>query len=79
MAILPTVQDKWVSLHQSFGLICWCDDEQLKQEFKNLNNVDFLFLGELHTQEKLMLEDKISVLFRRLGIPSLSEVFFFYV
>ncbi|KAI3716435.1 hypothetical protein L1987_67312 [Smallanthus sonchifolius] len=74
MRILPTVQDKWVSLHQSFGLICWCDDEQLRKEFKNLNNVDYLFLGELHTQEKQMLEDKVSVLFQRLGIPSLSEV-----
>ncbi|KAF5820234.1 putative histidine kinase/HSP90-like ATPase superfamily [Helianthus annuus] len=74
MRILPTVQDKWVSLHQSFGLICWCDDEELKKEFKNLNNVDFLFLGELDTNEKQKLEDKISVLFQRLGIPSLSEV-----
>ncbi|KAJ9555637.1 hypothetical protein OSB04_010251 [Centaurea solstitialis] len=74
MTILPTVQDKWVSLHQSFGLICWCDDEQLRKEFKNLNNVDFLCFGELNTEEKQMLQDKVSVLFRRLGIPSLSEV-----
>ncbi|KAD5508904.1 hypothetical protein E3N88_16607 [Mikania micrantha] len=74
MRILPTLQDKWVSLHQSFGLICWCDDEQLKKEFKNLNNIDFLYFWELHGHEKQMLEDKISVLFRRLGIPSLSEV-----
>ncbi|KAK9061523.1 hypothetical protein SSX86_018705 [Deinandra increscens subsp. villosa] len=74
MRILPTVQDIWVSLHRSFGLICWCDDGQLRKEFKNLDNIDFLFFGELHTQEKQMLEDKLSVLFRRLGIPSLSEV-----
>ncbi|GJZ76307.1 hypothetical protein Tco_0640772 [Tanacetum coccineum] len=45
--ILPTVQDKWVSLHQSFGLICWCDDEQLRKEFMNMNNIDFLRLGDL--------------------------------
>ncbi|KAI7727539.1 hypothetical protein M8C21_003843 [Ambrosia artemisiifolia] len=74
MRILPTVQDTWVSLHQSFGLICWCDDDELKKEFKNLSNVDFLFLGELDTKEKQMLADKISVLFHRLGIPSISEV-----
>ncbi|XP_076948185.1 protein NO VEIN-like [Bidens hawaiensis] len=74
MRILPTVQDKWVSLHQSFGLICWCDDEELKKEFEYLSNVDFLFFGELDTKEKQILEDKVSVLFQRLGIPSLSEV-----
>ncbi|GKE43348.1 hypothetical protein Tco_1470632, partial [Tanacetum coccineum] len=46
--IFPTVQNSWVSLHQSFGL--------------------------LSTEEKQMLRDKVSVLFRRLGIPSLYEV-----
>nr|GEV65794.1 putative histidine kinase-, DNA gyrase B-, and HSP90-like ATPase family protein [Tanacetum cinerariifolium] len=71
--ILPTVQDKWVSLHQSFGHICWCDDEQLRKEFMNMNNIDFLFLGDLTNEEKQMLHDKVSVLFRRLGIPCLSE------
>ncbi|GKA99185.1 histidine kinase-, DNA gyrase B-, and HSP90-like ATPase family protein, partial [Tanacetum coccineum] len=72
--ILPTVQDKWVSLHQSFGLICWCDDEQLRKEFMNMNNIDFLRLGDLTNEEKQMLQYKISILFRRLGIPCLSEV-----
>ncbi|GJW84613.1 histidine kinase-, DNA gyrase B-, and HSP90-like ATPase family protein, partial [Tanacetum coccineum] len=72
--ILPTVQDKWVSLHQSFGHICWCEDEQLRKEFMNMNNIDFLFLGDLTKEEKRMLHDKVSVLFRRLGIPCLSEV-----
>ncbi|GKB76142.1 histidine kinase-, DNA gyrase B-, and HSP90-like ATPase family protein, partial [Tanacetum coccineum] len=71
--ILPTVQDKWVSLHESFGHIYWCDDEQLKKEFMDLSNVDFLCLGELTNEEKQMLQDKFSVLFRRLGIPCLSE------
>ncbi|GJS96697.1 hypothetical protein Tco_0803665 [Tanacetum coccineum] len=65
--ILPTVQDKWVSLHQSFGLVCWCDDGELEKEFQNLNNVNFLCLGNLTTEEK------VSALFRRLGISSLSE------
>ncbi|CAI9290486.1 unnamed protein product [Lactuca saligna] len=72
--ILPTVQDKWVSLHESFGLLCWCDDEHLKKEFKNLNNVDFLSFGDLNPEEQQILQDKISVLLRKLGIPLLSEV-----
>ncbi|GKB46870.1 hypothetical protein Tco_0897623 [Tanacetum coccineum] len=74
MTILPTVQDKWVSLHQSFGLVCWCDDEELKKEFQNLKNVNFLCLGNLTTEEKQLFQDKVSALFRRLGISSLSEV-----
>ncbi|GJY80752.1 reverse transcriptase domain-containing protein [Tanacetum coccineum] len=57
MQILPTVQDLWVFLHQSF-LLCWCDDEKLKKEFKNLKNVDYLCLGDLTTEEKQMLQDK---------------------
>ena len=75
--IFPTVQNKWVSLHQSFGLVCWCDDEQLKKEFMNMKNVHFLRFGQLSVEEKQMLQDKVSVLLRRLGIPSLSEVFTF--
>ncbi|GKA35189.1 leucine-rich repeat, cysteine-containing subtype protein [Tanacetum coccineum] len=74
MKILPTVKNKWVSLHQSFGLICWCDDEELRKEFMNLNGIDFLRFGELTDLEKQMLQTKVSVLFQRLGIPSLSEV-----
>ncbi|GKE53321.1 hypothetical protein Tco_1488477 [Tanacetum coccineum] len=73
MKILPTVKNEWVSLHQSFGLICWCDDEVLRKEFMNLNAIDFLSFGELTDLEKQMLQTKVSVLFQRLGIPSLSE------
>ncbi|GJY79327.1 hypothetical protein Tco_0485128, partial [Tanacetum coccineum] len=40
MWILPIVQDLWVSLHHSlhhsFGLICWCDDEKLKKGIQEL-------------------------------------------
>ncbi|GKE18242.1 histidine kinase-, DNA gyrase B-, and HSP90-like ATPase family protein, partial [Tanacetum coccineum] len=74
MKILPTMQDEWVSLHQSFGLVCWFDDEQLGNQYKNLNNVHFISFGELTTQEKQIFQDKVSVLFRILGIPYLSEV-----
>ncbi|XP_022008433.1 glycine-rich RNA-binding protein 10-like [Helianthus annuus] len=37
MKVVPIAQDKWVSLHSSFGLICWCDDEKLADEFEELN------------------------------------------
>ncbi|PSS35677.1 Striatin like [Actinidia chinensis var. chinensis] len=73
-AVLPTVLDKWVSLHPSFGLICWCDDEKLRKEFKHVDDVDFLYFGELNDDEQEILRVKVSVLMQNLGIPALSEV-----
>ncbi|XP_062109173.1 protein NO VEIN [Humulus lupulus] len=72
--ILPTIQDKWVSLHHSFGFVCWCDDKKLKKHFKNLDGIDFLNFGKLSKDDKEMLQTKVSVLMRDLGIPALSEV-----
>ncbi|XP_052207754.1 protein NO VEIN isoform X2 [Diospyros lotus] len=72
--VLPTVLDKWVSLHPSFGLICWCDDDKLKKEFKHMNNIDFMYFGELGDEEQEMLLVKVSPLMRTLGVPALSEV-----
>ncbi|KAK1435357.1 hypothetical protein QVD17_01118 [Tagetes erecta] len=72
--VLPTAQDKWVSLHSSFGLVCWCDDEKLADEFEKLKNINFFFLCELTDEEKKMLEVKVSFLMKSLGIPALSEV-----
>ncbi|GMH20284.1 hypothetical protein Nepgr_022125 [Nepenthes gracilis] len=72
--VLPTMVDKWVSLHPSFGLVCWCDDDMLKEEFKHSDNIEFLYFGELNDDEKEMLLTKVSLLMRALGIPSLSEV-----
>ncbi|KAM0064933.1 putative histidine kinase/HSP90-like ATPase superfamily [Helianthus debilis subsp. tardiflorus] len=72
--VLPTAQDKWVSLHSSFGLVCWCDDEKLANEFEGLNNINFFCLCELTDEEKTILEVKISFLMKNLGIPALSEV-----
>ncbi|KAJ9555632.1 hypothetical protein OSB04_010246 [Centaurea solstitialis] len=74
MKVLPTAQDRWVSLHSSFGLVCWCDDEKLADEFEGLNNIDFLRLCELSDEEKEMLQVKVSLLMKTLGIPALSEV-----
>ncbi|KAL4272173.1 hypothetical protein GQ457_13G017120 [Hibiscus cannabinus] len=73
-AVLPTVLDKWVSLHPSFGLVCWCDDEKLKKRFKHLDNIDFLYFGTLNDSEKELLQTKVSILIRTFGIPVLSEV-----
>jgi len=72
--VLPTVQDKWVSLHPSFGLICWCDDKKLKKEFKHSDNLDFLYFGELTEDGKEMVQDKISIVMKSFGIPAISEV-----
>ena len=72
--VLPTLQDKWVSLHPSFGLICWSDDEELKQHFKNSDGVDFLQFGELSNEEKDMLSGRVAILMKSIGIPALSEV-----
>ena len=73
-AVLPTEQDKWVSLHPSFGLVCWCDDKKLWKQFKHFNKIDFLYFGELSEDEKQILQMKVSVLMKTIGIPALSEV-----
>ncbi|KAK3000430.1 hypothetical protein RJ639_021849, partial [Escallonia herrerae] len=72
--VLPTALDKWVSLHPSFGLVCWCDDEELRKEFKHFENIDFLYFGELGDEEKETIRTKVSVFMQKLGIPALSEV-----
>ncbi|KAK6928656.1 Protein NO VEIN, C-terminal [Dillenia turbinata] len=72
--ILPTAQDKWVSLHPSFGLVCWCDDNNLRTEFKHSMNIDFLYFGELKQDEKVVLHADVAFVLQTLGIPALSEV-----
>ncbi|KAJ8760099.1 hypothetical protein K2173_010955 [Erythroxylum novogranatense] len=73
-AILPTVVDKWVSLHPSFGLVCWCDDEKLGNRFKHLDNVNFLYFGNHGIMEQETPGTKLAVLMQNLGIQALSEV-----
>ncbi|CAA7050066.1 unnamed protein product [Microthlaspi erraticum] len=73
-AVLPTESDKWVSLHSSFGLVCWCDDEKLKKRFKKKDNIQFIYFGENADEEQEVLQTKVSVLMHSLGIPSISEV-----
>ncbi|KFK36266.1 hypothetical protein AALP_AA4G099800 [Arabis alpina] len=72
--VLPTENDKWVSLHSSFGLVCWCDDEKLKKRFKKKENIQFIYFGENADEEQEGLKTKVSVLMHSLGIPSISEV-----
>ncbi|ESQ56312.1 hypothetical protein EUTSA_v10024181mg [Eutrema salsugineum] len=72
--VLPTESDKWVSLHSSFGLVCWCDDEKLKKRFKKKDNIQFIYFGENVDEEQEVLQTKVSVLMHSLGIPSISEV-----
>uniref|UniRef100_A0A1D1YMP8 Putative tRNA threonylcarbamoyladenosine biosynthesis protein Gcp n=2 Tax=Anthurium amnicola TaxID=1678845 RepID=A0A1D1YMP8_9ARAE len=72
--VLPTVQDKWVSLHPSFGLICFPDDEELRHQFEHLEDIDFLHFGDLNNEQKELLSGKIIMLLKTIGVPSLSEV-----
>ncbi|XP_062212736.1 protein NO VEIN isoform X2 [Phragmites australis] len=72
--ILPTSVDKWVSLHPSFGLVCWVDDDELKQQFKTSSDVDFIQFGDLSPEDKQMLYGKVAALMKSLGIPALSKV-----
>ncbi|KAK3007909.1 hypothetical protein RJ639_014093 [Escallonia herrerae] len=72
--VLPTVGNKWVSLHSSFGLVCWCDDEELRKEFKDFKNLEYLYFGEHGDKENETLCAKVSILMQRLGIPALSEI-----
>ena len=71
--VLPTESDKWISLHSSFGLVCWCDDEKLKKRFKK-KDIHFIYFGENTDEEKELIHTKVSVLMQSLGIPNISEV-----
>lgn len=72
--VLPTKNDKWVSLHSSFGLVCWCDDEKLKKRFKKKDNIEFINFGVNDDEEQEVLQTKVPGLMHSLGIPSISEV-----
>ncbi|XP_077234844.1 histidine kinase-, DNA gyrase B-, and HSP90-like ATPase family protein [Tasmannia lanceolata] len=72
--VLPTVHDKWVSLHPSFGLVCWSDDEDLRKQFKYSNNIYFLQFGNLSDEEKEMISTKFPALMQTIGVPALSKV-----
>ena len=72
--ILPTSVDKWVSLHPSFGLVCWVDDDELKQQFKNSSDVNFVQFGDLSFDDKQILYGRVAALMKSLGIQALSKV-----
>lgn len=72
--MLATAEDKWVSLHPSFGLICWCDDDKLRKEFQYFDNIKFLYFGQLNDEEKEILQTKFPMFMDKLNIPSISKV-----
>ena len=72
--ILPTSADKWVSLHSSFSLVCWVDDDELKQQFINSSDVYFIQFGDLSSEDKQMLYGRVAALMKSLGIQALSKV-----
>lgn len=73
--MLPTSQDKWVSLHPRFGLVCWCDDEELRDQFEDSKNIKFLRLDTPNGEGEKMLQGQIGLLFQTIGVPALSEVY----
>lgn len=72
--VLPTMTDKWVSLHPQYGLICWTDNEELMNQYKQFDNVCVLQFGELSYTEKEMLSGKVAIFMKKIGISSLTEV-----
>nr|POE62217.1 hypothetical protein CFP56_39543 [Quercus suber] len=73
-AVLPTEYDKWISLHPSFGLVCWSDNLKLWKQFKHFDKIEFLYVSKLSEDEKQILRTKVSVLMQTIGIPALSDV-----
>ncbi|KAH0448721.1 hypothetical protein IEQ34_022521 [Dendrobium chrysotoxum] len=72
--VLPTIQDTWVSLNPTFGTVCWTDDDERMEQFKDVNDVHILQFGELTTNEREMLCEKVSIFMKNIGIPALAEV-----
>jgi hypothetical protein len=72
-AVLPTVQDKWVSLHPKFGLICWTESKDLMEELTDVSGVYFLYFGEL-TDTKESLSGDVAKFLEEIGVVSLGKV-----
>lgn len=72
--VLPTEQDKWVSLHPSTGIVCCCDDKELRQQCKNMGKIDFIYFGEIGNDKTEVFQAHFSHLLKALGVPLLSEV-----
>ncbi|KAG7028754.1 hypothetical protein SDJN02_09935, partial [Cucurbita argyrosperma subsp. argyrosperma] len=68
--VLPTEQDKWVSLHPSTSIVCCCDDKILRQQCKNMGKIDFVYFGEIDS----VRTEAFSQLLKALGVPLLSEI-----
>jgi hypothetical protein len=77
-SVLPTMQDKWVSLHPNFGLVCWYDNAEIGEQFKHCNGVYFLCIDAGGKRKKTKAKDKVRAklitFMRAMGISSLSEV-----
>ncbi|KAE8650296.1 protein NO VEIN [Cucumis sativus] len=72
--VLPTEQDKWVSLHPSTGIVCCCDDMGLRQQCKNMGKIDFVYFGEIGNDKGKVFQAHFSHLLKALGVPLLSEI-----
>jgi hypothetical protein len=76
--VLPTIQDTWVSLHPSAGLVCWCDDETLGQQFLESGSVCYVCVSA-HVSGICMKsshneDNDLSCFLQAVGISPLSKV-----
>ncbi|KAK8913915.1 hypothetical protein KSP39_PZI024215 [Platanthera zijinensis] len=76
--VLPTVQDTWVSLNPTFGVIYWTDEEKSIEQYKDFDDVHFLQFGELTAKEREMLRGKVSIFLENIGIRALTDENIFY-
>lgn len=72
--VLPTEQDKWVSLRPSTGIVCFCDDKRLRQQCKKVDKIHFVYFGDISNSKTEVFQTELSNLLKVLGVPLLSEV-----
>lgn len=77
--VLPTEQDKWVSLHPTTGIVCCCDDKILRQQCKKMGKIEVVYFGEIDNDKTEVFKEKLFHLLKALGVPLLSEVHFSYL
>jgi hypothetical protein len=72
--VLPTIQEKWVSLHPKFGLVCWTENTELIEMFTDVSDVYFLHFGELTDAEREYLSGDVAKFLEEIGVVSLEKV-----
>ncbi|CAN6347979.1 unnamed protein product [Urochloa humidicola] len=72
--VLPTIQDRWVSLHPNFGRVYWTESKDLMEELADLSDIYFLYFGELTDTEKEYLSGDVANFLEEIGVLSLGKL-----